>query len=198
METDALWTLVTDSRRRGLRGEGRDAWLLDALARRPPQDIVRFQACLEHVIGEAFTWNLWAAADLIFGGWCSDDTFCSFQQWMVGLGRPVFEAAVTDPDVLAYAPEVLRLSSRPRGAWSEGEWPRWESLTFLAPQAYEGATGTFDDCGDSFYAAAQALLEAETSGDRVQPGPRGQRWSVRDAAESVRRLPRLTSMFPLT
>lgn len=195
METDSFWTLLAECRRRELVGDRRDVWLRGALARLPPPGIVRFQACLEHVLREAFSWNLWAAADRIFGGWCSDDAFCYFQGWMVGLGRPVFEAAVSDPDVLAYAPEVLRLSSRPRTAWTGADLPRWTTLTALAPRAYEDVTGAFEDCGDGFHAAAQALLAAETAPAR--PAPAGRRWSVLDEAESARRLPRLTVMFPL-
>lgn len=164
----------------------------------PPPDVIAFQACLDSVTGEAFTWNLWAAADRILGGWCSDDAFCSFQQWMVSLGRPVFEAALTDADVLAYAPEVLRLSSLPRAAWPADAWPQWETLSHLAPAAYEQLTGTFDDCGDAFHAAARTLLAADST-TRTPPGltPSGTRWSVLDEPESTRRLPRLTAMFPL-
>jgi hypothetical protein len=197
METDSFWTLIAGCRRQGLSGDKRDRRLHDALCRLPPPEIVRFQACVEHLIGEASTWNLWAAADRIFGGWCSDDTFCFFQRWITGLGRPVFEAAVSDPDVLAYAPEVLRLSGRPREAWTDEERPQWESLTYLAPQAYEQVTGAFEDCGDSFYAAAQALVDAETQADLAWSGLRGRRWSVLDESESASRLPRLTMMFPL-
>ncbi|MDX6353589.1 MAG: hypothetical protein QOF98_492 [Streptomyces sp.] len=195
METDSFWTLIADCRRQGLSGDKRDAWLRDALLQLSPRDIIRFHACLDHVTGEAFSWNLWAAADRIFGGWCSDDSFCYFQRWMVGLGRPVFEAALSDADGLAYAPEVLRLSSRPRAAWPDDAWPQWESLAYLAPDAYEQLTGAFEDCGDAFYAAARALLDSVTP--RPPRSPTGQRWSVLDEPESARRLPRLTAMFPL-
>jgi hypothetical protein len=197
METDAFWALIADCLRQGLSGDRRDVWLQGALTRLPPPEITRFQACLELVIGESFSWNLWAAADRIFGGWCSDDTFCYFQSWMVGLGRPVFEAAVSDPDVLAHVPEVLRLSGRPREAWPAGDVPRWETLTRLAPRAYESVTGAFDDCGDSFHTAARALLAAGTAAAPAAAIPGGRRWSVLDEAESARRLPRLTAMFPL-
>ena len=198
METDSFWTLIADCRRQGLSGDKRDERLHDALCRLPPPEIIRVQACMEHLISEAFTWNLWAAADRIFGGWCSDDTFCYFQHWVIGLGRPVFEAAVSDPDVLAYAPEVLRLSGRPREAWTDEEQPQWESLSALAPRAYEQVAGPFDDCGDAFYAAAQAVLDAEAPAVPASSGLRGRRWSVLDEPESARRLPRLTVMFPLT
>ncbi|WP_328914279.1 MULTISPECIES: DUF4240 domain-containing protein [unclassified Streptomyces] len=204
METDYFWTLIADCRRQGLSGDGRDTRLREALLRLPPPEVIRFQACLEYVTGEAYSWNLWAAADRIFGGWCSDDTFCWFQRWMVGLGRPVFEAAVADPDVLAYAPEVLRLSGRPREAWAAADRPQWESLAHLAPRAYERLTAPFTDFGDAFHAAARDLLEAEleaagaTGSVRRAAAPRGRRWSALDEAESRRRLPRLTAMFPLT
>lgn len=195
MDTDPFWTLINECRRQGLRGDKRDAWLRDMLTAVPPEEIVAFQACLEHVTDRAFSWNLWAAADRIFGGWCSDDTFCFFQRWMVGLGRPVFEAAVHDPDALAYAPEVLRLSGLPRDAWGE-DWPVWPSLGDLAVHAYEAATGACDD-GDSFFRATTALLDADRP-YRMRPStPSGSRWSVLDEPEAVRRLPRLSMMFPL-
>jgi hypothetical protein len=199
METDSFWTLIADCGRRRLSGEQRDAWLRDALFRLPPPDIIRFHACLDHVIGEAFSWNLWAAADRIFGGWCSDNGFCYFQRWMVGLGRPVFEAALCDADVLAHVPEVRWLAGRPRADWPKDAWPQWESLGYLAADAYEQRTGAFDDCGDSFYAAARALLDAAADPAAPAPphAPPGLRWSVHDEAESARRLPRLTALFPL-
>lgn len=196
MDTDPFWTLITDSRRPGLSGDKRDAWLRDALQSLPPEGIVHFQACLEHVTDDAFTWNLWAAADRIFGGWCSDDTFSSFQRWMIGLGRPVFEAAVHDPDALAYAPEVLRLSGLPREAWGD-HWPEWEALDHLAPEAYEAVTGASDD-GASFYRATTAFLDADRPYRLRPPAPSGSRWSVLDEPEAAKRLPQLSAMFPIT
>ncbi|MFF0778440.1 DUF4240 domain-containing protein [Streptomyces sp. NPDC003720] len=52
------------------------AWLKDELARRPVKETVGFQACLDRLCEQAFTRDLWAAAERIFGGWCSDDGFC--------------------------------------------------------------------------------------------------------------------------
>jgi hypothetical protein len=196
MDNDPLWTLIAECRRQGLSGDKRDDWLRDALRLLAPERIVQFQACLEHVTDLAFTWNLWAAADRIFGGWCSDDTFCYFQRWMIGLGRPVFESAVHDADALALAPEVLRLSGLPREEWGEG-WPEWAALSALAPAAYRAVTGAQDDC-DAFYVATTALLDADRP-YRLRPtAPSGSRWSVLDEHEAVRRLPRLSAMFPMT
>jgi hypothetical protein len=196
MLTDTLWTLVEDCRRQGLGGCARDAWLLDTLSRQPPDGIVRFQACLDHLLGESLSWNLWAAADRILGTWCSDQSFCFFQCWLLGLGRPVFETAVADPDVLALAPEVRRLARLPRPDWPPADRPGWELLTALPARAYEAAAGGFEDGGDAFYRAARRVLDEE--GLRPAPLlPRGHRWSARDEAEAARRLPRLAAMFPL-
>lgn len=205
MDTDSFWTLLEDSRRHGSGDGDRDAWLRQALARLPAEEIVGFQACLDHVTDEAFTWNLWAAADRIFGGWCSDSAFRAFQHWMMGLGRAVFEAAVHDPDVLAYAPDVFRLAGRPRAAWSAEGRPGWPALDRLGLEAYELATGPSGDFGDAFYAAVRAVQRA--AGSAGQPGtlpaasggrgPSGRRWTARDEEEAARRLPRLSVMFPL-
>jgi hypothetical protein len=164
MDTDSFWTLLEDSRRQGNGGDKRDAWLRQALARLPADGIVGFQACLDRLTDEAFTWNLRGAADRVFGGWCSDDDFRSFQHWMMGLGRAVFEAAVNDPDVLAYAPEVFRLAGRPRAAWSAEDRPGWAALDTLGLEAYELATGPSEDFGDAFYAAVRAVVRAAARG----------------------------------
>jgi hypothetical protein len=193
METDPFWTLMAHCRRQGLTGDERDAWLRDALLRLPPAAIVHFQACLDTVISEAFTWSLWAAADRIFGGWCSDDGFCYFQNWMVGLGRPVFEAAVSDPDALAYAPEVLRLSGRPRDNWCD-DAPQWPALQDLAPAVHGHLTAAPED---AFHTAVAALRAGDLRAPAPVTAPRGRRWSALDEPEAVRRLPRLSAMFPL-
>lgn len=209
MDTDSFWTLLEDSRRHGFGGDKRDAWLRHALARLPADEIVGFQACLDRMTDEAFTWNLRGAADRVFGGWCSDDAFRAFQHWMMGLGRAVFEAAVNDPDVLAYAPEVFRLAGRPRSDWSPEDRPGWPALDTLGLQAYELATGPSGDFGDAFYAAVRAVLRAaeragQASGHAGAPpapsgrrDPTGRRWTALDEEEAARRLPRLSVMFPL-
>ncbi|WUH92792.1 DUF4240 domain-containing protein [Streptomyces sp. NBC_00433] len=207
MDTDSFWTLLGDSRRHGFGGDKRDAWLRHALARLPADEIVCFQARLDQMTDEAFTWNLWGAADRIFGGWCSDEAFRAFLHWAMGLGRAVFEAVVNDPDVLAYAPEVLRLAGRPRAGWPAEDRPGWPTLDTLGLEAYELATGPSDDFGDAFYAAVRATRRdaADAPGQAGAPSlvpvggrdPSGRRWTASDEEEAARRLPRLSVMFPL-
>ncbi|MFE4371700.1 DUF4240 domain-containing protein [Streptomyces sp. NPDC056835] len=171
---------------------GRLAWLRDELARRPVAEIVEFQVCLDRLCEQGFSWDLWGAAERIFGGWCSDDSFCYFRLWAVGLGRTTFEQAVRNPDTLAEAPEVRRLVGRPRGSWDD-DWPEWEELDYVAAEAHEQVTGVSDEY-EAFYTA----VDARQSGDEVVRDPLGERWDVRGEVEATRKLPQLSSKFPIT
>ncbi|WMX49066.1 DUF4240 domain-containing protein [Streptomyces roseicoloratus] len=161
------------------------------MSRRSQAEVVQFQVSLDEVTHEAFTWDLWAAADRILGGWCSDDGFCSFGLWMVGLGREASSRAVV-PDALADTPEARRLVGRPRVVWDD-DWPGWESLDYVAMEAYGILTGVGDECAEAFYGA----VDAEQSDEEGSSGPLGERCDVRCEDEAARRLPRLSTMFPL-
>jgi hypothetical protein len=192
VDIDSFWELIEECRRQGRGRDGRLAWLRDELSRRSLAEVVQFQVRLDEVTHEAFTWDLWAAADRIFGGWCSDDGFCYFGLWMVGLGREAFLKILADPDSLADVPEVQCLVGRPREMWNDG-WPEWESLDCVAMEVYGGLTGVDDDCSEAFYED----VEAEQGDGGGSSGPLGQRWDVRCEAEAARKLPRLCVMFPL-
>ncbi|WP_030382505.1 MULTISPECIES: DUF4240 domain-containing protein [unclassified Streptomyces] len=192
MDIDSFWKLIEECRRQAQGPEERLAWLRGALARRSPAEVVQFQVRLDEVTHEAFTWDLWAAAERIFGGWCSDDGFCYFGLWMVGIGREAFVQAVADPDALADTPEVQCLVARPRELWND-DWPEWEFLDYVAMEAYGLLTRDADDCGDAFYEA----VEAEQGAVGASPGPLGEQWDVRCEDEAMRKLPKLSAMFPL-
>ncbi|MFD5517153.1 DUF4240 domain-containing protein [Streptomyces sp. NPDC127066] len=192
MDIDSFWKLIEECRRQAQGPDERLAWLRGALTRRSLAEVVQFQVRLDEVTHEAFTWDLWAAADRIFGGWCSDDGFCYFGLWMVGLGRDAFSRALADPDSLADVPEVQCLVGRPREMWND-DWPGWESLDYVAMEAYGSLAGVDDDCSDAFYED----VEAEQGDEGSSSGPLGQRWDVRREDEAARKLPRLSVMFPL-
>jgi len=191
VDIDAFWVRIEECRRQARGREERLAWLREELACESLREIVQFQVCLDQVTRDAFTWDLWAAAERIFGGWCSDDGFCYFGLWMVGLGRDAFERVVADPDALAQVPEVLRLVGRSRDEWND-DWPGWESLDYVALEAYEQVVGGVDGCGEGFYEA----VAAERVGGAVPRGPAGERWDVR-GEEAARRLPTLSNLFPI-
>jgi hypothetical protein len=192
VDIDSFWALIEECRRQSRGQDERLAWLRGELSRRSPAEVAQFQVRLDEVTHEAFTWDLWAAADRIFGGWCSDDGFCYFGLWMVSLGRESFSQAVANPDALADTPEVQRLVGRPREMWDD-DWPDWESLDYVAMEAYGILTGVDDECGEAFYEA----VDAGQGDGEGSSGPFGERWDVRCEVEAARRLPRLSTMFPL-
>ncbi|MFI6085733.1 DUF4240 domain-containing protein [Streptomyces sp. NPDC051217] len=192
MDRDTFWKLIEKCRGPALGRAGRLAWLRGELARKPAAEIVGFQVCLDRLCEQGFTWDLWCAAERIFGGWCSDDSFCYFRLWAVGLGSTTFERAVRNPDTLAEAPEVHRLVGRPRRSWDDNR-PEWEELDYVAAMAHEQVTGVPYDAG-SFYEA----VAARRSGDDVLRNPLGERWDVRDELEATRKLPQLSTKFPIT
>ncbi|MDH6580570.1 DUF4240 domain-containing protein [Kitasatospora sp. MAP5-34] len=188
MDVDDLWELVEGSRQHSDDPSERLDWLRRQLVEKPLPEIVSFKVCLDELRRPVDTWEMWAAADQILGG-CSDDSFWYFQLWIVGLGREVFERAAADPDSLAQTPELRRLAGRPIAAWSDDEWPEWESLDYVAAEAFEELTGEEDGLDDALAAAGLDLPAC--------PEPTGDPWDVRNAAEAARRLPRLSTLFPL-
>ena len=190
MDVDGFWALIEQSRQATSDPHARLRWLQRQLARQPAAEIVDFQIRLDQIRRRADTWQRWKTAVLIKDGWCSGDGFWYFQVWLIGLGRQAFEQAVADPDNLASVPEVLRLVGRPVQDWSNDEWPQWESLGYVAVEAYEQRTGD----AEGFYDAMEARGHHSPTG----PHPTGEDWDVQNPAEAARRLPRLSWMFPLT
>ena len=80
----------------------------------------------------------------------------------------------------------------PREVWND-DWPGWESLDYVAMEAYGILAGVDDECGEAFYEAVDA--EQGDGGDNS--GPLGEQWDVRCEDEAARKLPRLRATFPL-
>jgi hypothetical protein len=134
VDTDSFWNLIEQCRQQARGRDDRLAWPREELTRRGSGEAVQFQLHLDRVTEEAFTWDL-CATERIFEGWCSEDGFCYFRLWLVGLGRKTFEEAAAQPDSLARVMEVRRLAGRPLRS-SGDEWPEWESLDYVAMEAY--------------------------------------------------------------
>lgn len=189
MNEDSFWALIEGSRKQTGDRDQRLEVLRSQLMQRPLPEITQFQSCLHRVRRPLDTWEMWAAAEQIHGGSCSDDSFWYFQFWVLGLGRDVLGRAVADPDSLAEVPELRRLAGRPMKTWSDDEWPEWESLDYVAAEAFDLLTGEEE--------GLETALEAEGLDLPCNPEPSGEAWDIRDADEASRRLPRLSRMFPL-
>jgi len=185
VDLEEFWALVERSGWESADLEDRTDWLIDALAGHEAGDIADVQLHVDALRDRADTYRLWGAAWLVCGGLCDDDGFWSFQAWLIGQGREVYEAVVADPDALADVPAVRELAGRDNADWDEAEWPDGESLDDVAEDAYEDATD-----GD----LERVLLERGHD-FRLSPRPADVPWSFDDDEEMGRRYPRLTKIF---
>ncbi|MFJ2622853.1 DUF4240 domain-containing protein [Streptomyces sp. NPDC087532] len=189
MDENSFWALLEGSQQRTGDPDQRLEALREQLMQRSPAEIMQFQACLHRVRRRIDTWEMWVAAEQIHGGSCSDDSFWYFQFWVLGLGRETYERVVADPDSLAETPKLRALAGRPLQDWSDDEWPEWESLDYVAAEAFDMLTGEEE--------GLEKALEAEGLDLPCNPEPSGEAWDIRNADEASRRLPRLSRMFPL-
>ncbi|SDD76920.1 DUF4240 domain-containing protein [Actinokineospora iranica] len=179
MTDDAFWHLIGRAvEQPGDRDERAD-WLTEELTRLPVAQIVDFARKLSAVRLRADTWAMWAAANVVYRGSCSDDSFWYFQLWLLTLGRAEFDRVVADPDTLADVPAVRSLAARPMREWADQDWPEWESLDYAAHEAHQEVTG--QECG------LEQLLDLPQC-----PEPAG---PPLDPAEHPAALPRLTALF---
>ncbi|GIE94047.1 DUF4240 domain-containing protein [Paractinoplanes rishiriensis] len=163
------------------------AWRLNSMA---APEIVGFEVGLIEARRQAETWTMYGAACRIMSGLCSMDGFWYFLPWLTGLGKSTFELVALEPDVLAEVPEVRRLAELTMDRWTDDDWPQWEDLNYAGRGAYDAVTGEDEGILDALAALGYAYPE--------DPEPTGERWDFDDDAEMVRRLPRLSALFPLT
>jgi len=107
MNIDQFWNLVEASSK-GFRPdhaagnmERQIEALRELLSKIPANEVREFDDQMHSLLIEAYTWDLWGAADLLCEGSCSDDSFTDFRSWLISMGRSTFEEALADPDSLA-------------------------------------------------------------------------------------------------
>ena len=171
MDYPKFWELVDSTRDQPDRADR----LAERLKELPPEEIVRFRLLYDDLIGTANRMDLWGAAHVINGG-CSDEGFSFFREALIDLGRPVFEAAVRDPDSLA---DVVRPGEKIDGT---------EGLGAAPMIAWTAKTGRTEE---QFY---EEVDRADTRTDRGD-AEEGEWWDFDDKAEVRHRLPRLAARF---
>ncbi|MFH8841319.1 DUF4240 domain-containing protein [Streptomyces sp. NPDC017868] len=192
MNDDAFWALIDElSRRTGDRDE-RLEWLREELLRRPAAESVEFQVWLERATERADTRAVWAAANRIEGGHCTEDGFHYFTLWLVGQGRKAYESVLADPDALADLPGIRALVGRHEDEWDDDEWPEWEELDYVAQDAWDELTGQEGDDGEEFL---DAVEEAEDAAEAAGEWEEGER--PRASRPEGSAMPRLTALFPV-
>lgn len=139
------------------------------LSRLPIEEIVSFARLLDAKLRAACTIDLWAVASLVHRREAYD--FLSFRNWLVSRGKPVYEAALSNPDTLA---ERLQ---------TENDF--MVDLAYITRLAWAKATGQRQTAFWQANNFVQLPREEVAGGD----------WDFNDRAELRRRLPRLTAIY---
>jgi len=172
MPADKFWQIIERAAKSDHDPDAQMKTLRTALHELSIEEIISFEVAFRRYLNEAYTWDLWGAADLIHGG-CSDDGFEYFRRWLVSRGRDVYEAALADPDSLAQRD----LQPGPDGVWE------FEEIYYVAREVFEekGGEGDVRDYSEP---------EAGMAG----PGPSGERFGD-DDQHLARRYPKLWQRF---
>jgi Protein of unknown function (DUF4240) len=174
MDDKRFWDVIAAACKRDAKGSLTTEWgraLVEQLARLTPEEIVRFDGWFHARTDALYTRLHWGAAYLINGG-ASDDGFYYWRCWLVGMGKPIYEAALKDPDSLA---DVLAGSDR---HYHEAE-------IYSAPIRAWRVLGLQEE---EFDKARDAL-------ERTHQPLTGEGWDYGDHEQARRRLPRLAALF---
>ena len=101
MTYDQFWQIIADACQ--YDPSSAEEWgvrLIEELSRLPADNIVAWNYIFDEVAARAYRTDLLAAAYLINGG-ASDDGFCYFRCWLIGMGRNIHNNAINDPDSLS-------------------------------------------------------------------------------------------------
>jgi hypothetical protein len=173
MPADRFWRIIDRAARSDHDPGAHMEALRTALRELPLEDIISFEVAFRRYLNEAYRWDLWGAAHVVHGGFCSDDGFEYFRRWLVSRGRDVYEAALADPDSLAQ----FDLRPGPDGVWE------FEAIYYVALDVFaeKGGDGDVRD-----YSEPEAGLRG--------PGPSGEPFKD-DEEHLARRYPKLWRRF---
>jgi hypothetical protein len=93
-----FWRLIDETRSQNPAEHAE--WLVERVAGLGRDEVEAFDRLWQERRVAAYRWDLWAAAYEISGG-CSDDCFMDFRNYLISLGRQIYERALQDPDTLA-------------------------------------------------------------------------------------------------
>ena len=172
MDTARFWAIVGESRT-GFDSRLRDGnmdkpveRLQELLSDLSPGEVAEFQREFDERLSQAYRWDLWGAAYIIEGG-CSDDGFTDFRNWLISMGREVYEAALHDPESLVDVADADGV-----------EATSFEEFQYVPGRVYEDKAG--HDMPDT--------------GVRHAQEPTGDKWSE-EGDDLARRLPRLWAKY---
>jgi hypothetical protein len=164
MDEDRFWEIVDAARAESVdEVDERPAALEGILMALAPAEVKGFQERYDEALRRANLWSLRGAAALMNGG-DSDDGFRAFLDWLISEGRPVYEAALDDPDTLADLPDIEDFGL--------------EDYGYVAADVYQELTGDELEPAEPAVAAERADSEA----------PAGEEWDEEQLAAMFPRL----------
>jgi hypothetical protein len=104
VDEDRFWQIVDATVPAAADRQRQFGLLLDQLRGLPPEQVAAFGWCFRRQVERSNCSNVKGAWRLI-DGQGADDAFREFRCWLVSRGRALFEAALTDPDTLAWVVE---------------------------------------------------------------------------------------------
>lgn len=116
MTTDEFWALLDRTRPEDADPTAHAAAVTRELVAAGLADTADFAGRFDDAMDALYTWDLWGAAYLAFGG-CGDDSFEYFRAWLIGQGRSTWNRARSEPDRLLA--DLLDGSSDPDRRWEE-------------------------------------------------------------------------------
>jgi hypothetical protein len=131
METAEFWSIIRKSRKKAKTKDEQYSVLIDELSSRSTADIESFFGLCLKFMDNAFSWDLWGAANIVMAH-CADDDFADFRCWLIEQGEQVYYRALKDPDSLAEFPAP---------AIGDFENPFTSKLLDVVQDVYENKTG---------------------------------------------------------
>ncbi len=128
MDENTFWRIIKTSKSNSSGNyERQQTELNKELSKHSALEVLEFDNRFRTLRGQAYTWDLWAAAYIMNGG-CSDDCFSDFRGWLIGQGKEIFENAMQNPETLVQLEHDMDNDD-------------WEGLSYVPRDVYEKKTG---------------------------------------------------------
>lgn len=187
MNEQIFWSLLkkTQQQSKGSPEEQQEL-IRNELLMIKPEEVKQYDEFFSRYKNKAYTWDLWGAAFIIFGG-CSDDSFSDFRGWLVAQGKDIYMNAIINPESLAELPEIDR----------ELEF-EMEGFSYLADEVYEELVSEDEssdlDVGDNDL-DLESLVSDFMDENSGQVEPIGTQWQEE---ELPAKFPRLWKIYDYT
>lgn len=99
IDRDRFWDLIETSKpHSGTSSREHGARLRGLLSKLSPSQLADFHGVLQNLRAEAYTADLWNMATIVCFGYCGNDAFCDFRDWLILQGRAAFEDVTQNPE----------------------------------------------------------------------------------------------------